>query len=222
MTKHSHEKAVDSQTFDRLYEAAGELAPPFDAECTFILIAGGRLGMRAGEICHIRESWVNWEKNMIEIPSFDPCDKGIDGGPCHYCQDMASQSAEHTGRDFDVVLEERWNPKTSNSARAIPFDFSERVQATVEAFFDRFGRYEHSRASVNRRVDRVCEAAGLPTSTCYPHSLRATAATKHAYSGLPVSALQSLFGWSSISTAQKYLRLSGGATAKALDDVYSD
>lgn len=60
----------------------------------------------------------------------------------------------------------------------------------------------------------------MPEDKCYPHSLRATAASFHAYKGVPSAALQDLFGWAQLSTAQKYLRLSGGATANALRDVH--
>jgi site-specific recombinase XerD len=54
----------------------------------------------------------------------------------------------------------------------------------------------------------------------YPHALRATAATFHAYRGLDPVPLQALIGWSCLSTAQKYIRLSGGTTAKALNDIH--
>lgn len=35
-----------------------------------------------------------------------------------------------------------------------------------------------------------------------------------------MAALQSMFGWAQLSTAQKYVRLSGGATQQALEAVY--
>lgn len=75
---------------------------------------------------------------------------------------------------------------------------------------------------MNRRVDRVAEAAGLDPSSVYPHALRATAATYHAYQGLPAAALQSMFGWGRLDVAQKYLRLSGSATADALEKAHAD
>ena len=143
MTKHSHEKAIDEQTFDRLYEASGELAHPFDAECAFVLVATGRLGMRAGEVCHLRESWVNWQKNMIEIPSFDPCDKGEDGGPCHYCQDMAQQSADHTGREL---------PRRRLGAGVAKDELSKRKAAR---------RLDTSRATIGRAIDERPALYGL-------------------------------------------------------------
>jgi len=223
MTQHSHERALSESEFERVLEATHELSDPFDVQCRFVLIAGGRLGMRAGEICHFRQEWIDWDTYQIHIPSFDPCDKGRDGGPCGYCKKRARSAVRHhDDLKFETALDQRWNPKTPNSARAIPFDFDERVQDVVEEFTFRYDRYPASRASINRRVDRMMEAAGYRKSKCAPHPLRATAATYMAYRGLPGPALQALFGWSKLGTANKYLRLSGGATQKALYDAHAD
>lgn len=223
MVRHSHQDALSESEFDRLVEATDDLEKPYDAECLFVLVAAGRLGMRAGEIMHMRESWIDLDTNQIRIPSFDPCDHGKDGTICGYCHSQAQLAVDwHDDLTMDEALQNRWEPKTSNSARAIPFDFDPFIQTVVEEFFADRDRWPHSRVSINRRVDRVLEAAGYDTSKCYPHSLRATAASYHAYRGLPAAALQSLFGWSNLSTAQKYLRLSGGATAKALKDAHAD
>lgn len=223
MVRHSHQDAVSEQTFERLVTATEGLEEPFYSECRFVLFAAGRLGMRAGEICHVRAGWIDWERSLLKIPLWDPCDHGENGGICGYCQDRARSAVEHDDElDMAAALEQRWEPKTSTSARTVPFDFSDRVRSEVQAFF--FGRteYPHSRASINRRVNRVLEAAGLPRETAYPHSLRATAATFHAYRGLSAAALQALMGWSKLSTANKYVRISGGATQAALRDVHGD
>lgn len=216
MVRHSHEDALDERTFERLMDAAGELEAPFDAETMFILVAAGRLGMRAGEITHMRAEWIDWDRELIEIPSHEPCD-------CGYCVSQAWQSDGYdTPKTFEDAMEESWSPKTETAARAVPFGFDDDVRAVVEAFFADRDAYPRSRVSVNRRVDRVLEAAGLPSDTCYPHSLRATAATWHAYQGLTAAPLQSMMGWRKITTAEKYIRLSGGATANALESVHSD
>lgn len=217
MTQHSQEYALNEQEFEQLWDATDELNGVFRAECRFILIVAGRLGLRAGEICHMEEHWVNWERSMIEIPRHEPCD-------CGYCRTQAAQSVEKRddGTTLEEEMNERWKPKTSNSARAVPFDFTDRTKEAVEEFFFFHDRYIHSRSSVNRRVDRILETAGFPADKCFPHALRATAATYHAYRGVPAPALQSLFGWASLGTAMKYIRLSGGATANALRDAHSD
>jgi len=223
MVRHSHQDALSESEFDRLIEATDDLEPPYDAECLFVLVAAGRLGMRAGEISHLRETWIDWDTNQIQIPRFDPCDHGDGNTVCGYCRAQSQLAVENgTYESLEEAVENRWEPKTSNSARAIPFDYDPFIETVVREFFADRDRWPHSRVSINRRVDRVLEAAGYPTDKCYPHSLRATAASHHAYRGLPAAALQSLFGWSNLQTAQKYLRLSGGATAKALKNAHGD
>lgn len=221
MVKTSQQSAVTESEFERLVAATDKLRHPFDAECLYILISGGRLGMRAGELSHADESWLNRERNQIEIPSYDKCDHSPDLGACGYCRLRARKAVEHNeDLDYETAIAQRWEPKTQASVRAIPYDFSDRVQTVIETFFDEFGRYCHSRTSVNRRVERVKEAAGMKNHDLHPHSLRATAATYHAYRGVPPIALQSFMGWSNLSVARKYLRLSGGSTAKALNEAH--
>ena len=216
MVRHSHQDALDEPTFRALVEAAHEMRPPRDAETLLILYAGGRLGMRAGEISHMTADWVDFRRSVIDVPRHEPCD-------CGYCRKQAKQAADHDDDlDVEADLTTRWKPKTDASVRSIPFDFDEDVAAVVRAFFERFDAYPHSRLSVNRRVNRVAEIAGEDVDSIYPHCLRATAASYHAYRGLPAAALQSLFGWTDLDTAQKYVRLSGGQTQQALNDVHSE
>lgn len=223
MPRHTHQDAVDEQTLQRLLDAAETLDRPFCHEARYILILGGRLGLRAGEIAHFRKDWIDHDRSMIQIPRHEPCTKGQDGGPCGYCWKRARSAVCHDEElDIETAIDRRWEPKTTNSARAVPFDFEEWIAEEVDAFPFVFDEYPHSRVSVNRRVTRVAEAAGLDPDSVYPHALRATAATWHAYRGVPAPALQSLFGWAKLGTAMKYIRLSGGQTAQALRDVHQD
>lgn len=223
VTEHSSEAALSDSQFQDVVDAAYTLDDAFVPETLLILFVGGRLGLRAGEICHLSRDWINWNRSIIEIPAYDPCTKGEHGDVCGYCHKAAEQAAGYSDElTMEDALANRWNPKTENSARAIPFDFDEEIHSVVEAFFAENDRYDSSRASVNRRVDRVLEAAGYPTDFCYPHALRATAATWHAYRGVDAVPLQALFGWSKLGTAQKYIRLSGGATQEALRKTHAD
>jgi len=150
---------------------------------------------------------------MINVPYYEPCS-------CGYCVQQAKQEAEHND---DLTLEEamegRWHAKTRQAARAVPFNFSNRVQNVVEDFFKEFEEYPNSRLSVNRRIRQAKRHTDIERHI-YPHALRATAATYHAYKGLPALALQNLMGWSNLETAQKYLRKSAGATKKALNEIH--
>jgi len=220
MVRHSHQDALDDASYDRLVEATDKLSDPFDAECLALLVLAGRLGMRGGEISHCHRDWLDTERKVIEIPHYWPCDDGQNGEICGYCHKRAAEAAEHGDVTVDEALEQRWEPKTPHSARAIPYDFDPFVEATVEEFFAKYERWPTSRVGVNRRVDRIADAADYD-GRVYPHALRATAASFHAYRGVPPAALQSLFGWSNLAVAEKYVRLTGEATSRALKDAHS-
>jgi integrase len=216
MVRHSHEDALSESKFEALLEVSEQLESPHDAETYFILLLGGRLGMRAGEISHMQADWIDWERKQIKIPTYEPCQ-------CGYCKQQARQAVGYRPEELTLEEEmsERWKPKTETSARTIPFDFSDRIEACLHEFFRTRDEWPHERSSLNRRMDWLAEAAGIERYRLYPHCLRATAATFHAYRGLSVVPLQSLMGWADMATARKYIRISGGATARALNDAHS-
>lgn len=221
MVRHSHQDALSSEEFGRLVDGALQLDETDADEALIAIYLAGRLGMRIGEIVHLRRSWVNWERMMIEIPRFEPCRRGQDGGVCGYCRQQAKQALTYdSDATLDEKLAQRWTPKTETSARAIPFDFDETLKEIVIEFFAEYDEFPKSRVTLTRRVKAAAEKGGLNTEFVYPHALRATAATHHAYRGLSAAPLQALMGWRKLEVAEKYLRLSGGATAEALRDVH--
>lgn len=62
MVRYSKRDALSDAEFDRLVEAAYTLDEPFAAQAAFVLFVSGRLGLRAGELAHIIESWINWDR----------------------------------------------------------------------------------------------------------------------------------------------------------------
>ena len=94
------------------------------------------------------------------------------------------------------MSEDYWQPKTPAAERAVPFEFDDRVENIVAAFFEFYREVPFSVNTARRRV-------------------------KHAYRGLNVPALQAMMGWAKIETAEKYIRLSGGRTKQALNEVFS-
>lgn len=221
--RHTAEDALDTREYQMLLEGAGRLESPRDFQARFIVLVGGRLGLRPGEIAHMDREWLNSRENMIEIPRLDPCEKGRDGGPCGYCNEMAQQMSDYND---DVTVEDAleycWSPKTDAAARSVPYDFDSRAEIVIERFFERYPRYPHSRTSINRRVDRAAQLADeIDHEDVYPHCLRATAATFHASRGLNAVTLQAMFGWAQLSTAQKYIRKSGKATQRELQNIHS-
>jgi integrase len=223
MTRHSREDAVSEPVFEDLLAAAHDLDGETGREARFVLIAAGALGLRAGEIAHIDADWIDWTEDLIRIPDHDRCDEGRDGGLCGYCRKRAREAAAHNeGLSLAEAKAHRWEPKTATSARAVPFGHSGPAQRIVEEFFFHEDGYEHSRASVNRRVNQTLAASRYSEDLTYPHALRATAATRHAYSGLSATALQHLFGWAQLSTANTYIRASGARTKAALEEAHGD
>lgn len=224
-TRHSKEDALSDREFQLLLEGADELNDSYyGIQGRFCVLLAGRLGMRRGEIGHMKESWVDWRRNMIEIPMHEPCygERGGDG-ICGDCRQLADQMVDHNP---ELTREEAhaqfWKPKTPAAAREIPFDFSPRVELVLERFFDRHDEWPHSCQAINRRITKAAEIAEeIDADTIYPHCLRASAASFHAARGLRVLPLQAMMGWSKATTAQAYVQQSGENTRRALSRVHS-
>lgn len=222
-TRHSKDDALADREFELFLEGCERLGGADALQARFVALVGGRLGLRVGELTHIKESWVDWRNRVIEIPHYDRCHKGRDGGLCGYCEQAAVQMVEYNDDvTLDAARAEMWRPKTSAAARKVPFDFDARVELIVERFFDRYGEWPLSRTAVTRRVNKAADAADeLSPEHVYPHALRATAATHHAGRGLDVLPLQSLMGWAQAATAQVYVKRSVENTRRALHMVHS-
>lgn len=221
--RHSADDALEDREFQLLLEATYEMKEPYNLETRAIVLILGRLGLRVGELVHMDESWVDWRRRMIEIPQYDDCNKGRDGGVCGYCKQLAEQQSNHNdGLSMEEALARRWQSKTDSAARSVPFDFDSRIEIVVERYFDRFDAFTTSKSGVNRRLNKAAETVDeLDAASIYPHCLRATAASHHASRGLDAISLQSLMGWADLSTAHRYVRRSGDRTRKALQSVHS-
>ncbi|MFD1515816.1 hypothetical protein [Halomarina rubra] len=77
--------------------------------------------MRAGEVAHMSEQWIDWPERTIHIPPFDRCTKGRGvRQACGYCTKRAESIAEHHQNiTVEQALSTRWAPKTAAGARAI-------------------------------------------------------------------------------------------------------
>jgi integrase len=213
--RHTYQDALGERDFQLLLEGATLLEERYRLETRLIALLGGRLGMRAGEITHLQEDWIDWDRSMINIPHYEPCE-------CGYCREQAKQKAEWIDISLEAAMKERWCPKSDKGSRAIPFDFSPRVELIIERFFDEHDEFPYSRKTVNRRVTRAAEEAEkLDPERTYPHCLRSTAATYHSSRGLKAIQLQALMGWEEIETAQKYVKLTGEHTARALRNIHN-
>lgn len=220
--RHAHEDALNEREFEELLDGAQELTPPQNLESTLIIHLSGKLGMRIGEIAHLRRSWVDLEQGLIEVPSHEPCEKGRDGGLCGYCKRQAKRTYENDpeNRDLDELLNAYWQPKTEAAERAVPYEFDEDTRDVLSSFFEIYHEVPLSVNTCRRRVKDAAEKSDI-NRRIYPHALRATAASSHAYEGLNIASMKAMMGWVKLSTAEKYIRISGGRTKRALNELYS-
>lgn len=221
--RHCRADALSEREYEQLYEGAQQMDDYRGLEARFIVVVAGRLGLRAGEIAHCRESWIDWRQDMIQVPSHQSCEKGRNGGHCGTCEQHIEQCVRYNdGVAYEEIVDEWWRPKTAAAVRGVPFDWAPRVQLAVERFFDRFDRFDRSQTAINRRVTRAAEHANaLDPDDVYPHALRATAATYQASRGLGPNALTSMMGWADLSTAQIYISRSDENTRRAVRAVHS-
>ncbi|WP_049966995.1 tyrosine-type recombinase/integrase [Natrinema thermotolerans] len=303
MVTHSKELALDAYEFEHFVAGAKSIDDRLQRlEAEYVAFVGGRLGLRAGEILHSQESWVNWRKRRIEVPYHEPCSKGYGEDCCGYCSQQARQKSEYSelslsearlevlqeqlsevpqvpgdvrrqlqtahivhidsdlskealDRQLESIAEnaatvddaeafrkalddvaeqyrnenqisveeaesQAWSAKTENAEREVPFDWSPRAEIAVERFFDVFDQWNKSMSALRRRLDKSLELAeGLEVGDTTPHGLRATAASHVAGKGLEAPALQAMFGWASIQTAQNYISSSPDNTQTQLNQL---
>jgi len=251
-TTHAREDALSPRQFEQLVNATHNIdSEKIAIETRAVLFLCGRIGLRKGEITHLRESWFDWGEGTLTIPDHQPCTKGQHGEElCGYCRrraedrlatnnishseavsalesvaeqtlstDVLHKQAEELQSEVNISMEDaverQWQPKTSRSARTIPFDFDVRVKLALEAFFEEFERWEKSAATVNRRINRLEDISPVKTRL-YPHALRATAASYHASRDISIHSLMSILGWSDPSTARSYVNANPDQAAREI------
>lgn len=89
--RHSKQDALSERQFERLLATTYTLDGYWELESRFVILVAGRLGLRAGEIVHMKDEWIDWSQRRIEIPRHQTCDMGRDGGPCATCRRLAEQ-----------------------------------------------------------------------------------------------------------------------------------
>ncbi|WP_049972490.1 site-specific integrase [Haladaptatus cibarius] len=219
----TREKALTEHEFELLLEGANRICHTerrLEARATILL--GGRLGLRPGEVTHLSNSWIDWDREMIHIPEHHICQKGQNGGLCGYCRQAVEQRLRHgADESFEELADRYWLPKTPAAVRSVPFHFSSRVRVTLELLSNTHDGWPYSFSTLQRRVETALEAAPrLPTDATSPHGLRATAASYHAGRGLDLTALRAMFGWEDLKTARQYLNVDGAMTRRALSAIH--
>lgn len=214
-TRHAAYDALNLEQFDRLYAATFDSSDDLETELEdrFITVGSGRETLRKGALLHFRPSWLDREEKMIEVPAHQDCD-------CRYCREQAEQYAKyHEDVSFEEALDLMWSPKTEASTRRIYYGWSPRTIATIEAFADQVGELDMTASTINRRVDKLAERAGI--DNLYPHALRATAAMFWSRLGLEPHYLQAMMGWTSLDVAVAYLRATGTQLGRRIERAFA-
>ena len=135
-------------------------------------------GLRIGEVQHMRFSWLNWEKGIIEIPARQQCS-------CYECRKWRNNI---------------WTPKTKAGQRSLLI--VEELEPCLMQLKDGVNR---SRQALEQRFERIRKRSGL-MKVAYPHCLRATFATRLSEQGISAPSLTYLMGWETLSPAESYIQ----------------
>lgn len=93
-TERSSDEALRQATYRRLYLGACAIEDSKkELEACYIILLAGRLGLRTGEIQHVREGWIDWIRGEIAIPRHDPCG-------CMNCWVAAKQKSSSDEDEF--------------------------------------------------------------------------------------------------------------------------
>jgi len=212
----SADRAITQDQFRDMLTAADELDPILDVEAKFILFGLGRLGMRIGELTHMKRGWIDFENEWVSIPEHESCDQGRDGGLCGGCTSLAKQMAEQNDMDLENAKGLYWKAKTIRAARDIPYSYHDECANVIESYFEEYDHVMASRSKISRKCDKLAEKAGVDENVT-PHGLRATAAMYHVETGLDMWGLQSLMGWAYPNTARRYILNNSRRTKNLLE-----
>ena len=108
MARHVHEDALDDDEFEKLLAGAKRLDPPWNLEAMFIVFAGGRLGLRVGEIAHLRREWVSFETAedvyQIELHNYDGLLSASGDFETEWIDELVDAIEERSARERTATL----------------------------------------------------------------------------------------------------------------------
>lgn len=201
--------ALDPSAFYSLY--LGSLALPDEdhrTHASIVLLLGGRLGLRPGEIQHLHEGWIHWDRGELRIPDRDPC-------ACRLCWQTArhAQRAGDGRRLNEIITETTW--ASPGGGRTIPFAWSQRLTAALATICEE----EYLDLSVEAMAQLITASAqlaqGLDGDEIDFRNLRATGASFFADAGFPAHRVASLLG-EDLDTARAFTRQEGGDAREQL------
>jgi len=188
--RRSAKDALEPDTYFRLYMGALQIES-YERRliACFVILVAGRLGLRVGELQHLREEHIHWKRGELCIPDLDPCAckrcwigaldkwgrKGLkelqeDGewdNEANWKSMSAAEKEEVTDKaDYctpknltQIVYSDQFTPKYDRSARVIAFGWSYRLTACLMTFFDEFDCLERRRDPINRLLKEAAKNA---------------------------------------------------------------
>ncbi len=137
-------------------------------------------GLRIGEVQHLRNSWLDWDKGIITLPARQQCS-------CYECRKWRNNI---------------WTPKTKAGQRSLL------IVPELEPYLRQLGEgINRSRQGLEQRFERIRQRSGL-MKVAYPLCLRASFATRLAEQGISAPSLSYLLGWDSLIPAESYIKSS--------------
>jgi len=152
-------------------------------------------GLRIGELAHLRRSWLD-KDGAISIPDRQSCN----------CGECTRLKAGY------------WAPKTKAGIRSIPLKpaLARELKEYLASHPEGFGL---SRVALWTKLKTIAKRAQV--ASVFPHSLRATCATRLAEEGISAATLQYLMGWSSLNSADAYIRSSKRRAQEELAKIWN-
>jgi len=180
-----------------------------------VILLGGRLGLRPGEIQHLHEGWIDWGAGELRIPDRDPC-------ACDHCWETARvlQRAGDGRRLAEIVTETMWTP--SGGGRTIPFGWSQRLTGLLAAICSAEGYLDVSVESMTRLLAQSARRAeGLDHTEVDFCTLRSTAAAFFADTGVSTPRLADLVG-EDVDRIRPFVSHEGGDLREQLYRQFAD
>ena len=170
-------------------EVPRALGACIDLEERIIIKVPLYLGLRVGELAHMKAEWLI-SNGELRIPPVQSCN-------CAECRRFRGGE---------------WRPKTEAGIRTLAIPRP--VLSDLQEYLARKPQgLETSRVTLNLKTKAILKRAGikrkgLAKEAPFPHALRATCATRLAGAGIDSAALSYIMGWASIRVADHYIRVS--------------
>lgn len=197
----------DRDHFEEILEAAS--GKSLEVEFTVRVLCHS--GMRAAELAHMTEDWMDWHNEQIQVPAHQDCE-------CSDCRSKARQRAEtilesgdagDEDEAMEMALAERWRPKSEAGERAIPVS-NPKTQRVMREFFKLHDSYDATRQTIWRRVSKLEDDVSFDEEL-KPHRLRHTFGSLVAYrlDEWDPFYIKQVMGHKDISSSQDYIHYTG-------------